>query len=216
MKYYVILNGESTGPYEEAQLQTMGLKRDTMVWREGMQQWQRADSLQELSYLFGGNNPAGGYNQGGYNPAGGYNQGGYNQGGYNPAGYNQGGYNQGGYNQGGYNPGNYNQGGYNPTGGYNQGGYNPGGYNTGGRPPMPESYLVWAILATILCCVPLGIVSIVNAAGVSSAYNAGDYDLAVKKSENAKKWAIISAVCGIVASILYAIILIAEGSSMYY
>ena len=201
MKYYVILNGESTGPYEEAQLQTMGLKRDTMVWREGMQQWQRADSLQELSYLFGGNNPVGGYNQGGYNPAGGYNQGGYNQGGYNPAGYNQ-----GGYNQGGYNPGNYNQGGYNPTGGYNQ----------GGRPPMPESYLVWAILATILCCVPLGIVSIVNAAGVSSAYNAGDYDLAVKKSENAKKWAIISAVCGIVASILYAIILIAEGSSMYY
>ncbi len=200
MKYYVILNGESTGPYEEAQLQTMGLKRDTMVWREGMQQWQRADSLQELSYLFGGNNPAGGYNQGGYN-----------QGGYNPAGYNQ-----GGYNQGGYNPGNYNQGGYNPTGGYNQGGYNPGGYNQGGRPPMPESYLVWAILATILCCVPLGIVSIVNAAGVSSAYNAGDYDLAVKKSENAKKWAIISAVCGIVASILYAIILIAEGSSMYY
>ena len=196
MKYYVILNGESTGPYEEAQLQTMGLKRDTMVWREGMQQWQRADSLQELSYLFGGNNPAGGYNQGGYNPAGGYNQGGYNQGGYNPAGYNQGG--------------------YNPTGGYNQGGYNPGGYNQGGRPPMPESYLVWAILATILCCVPLGIVSIVNAAGVSSAYNAGDYDLAVKKSENAKKWAIISAVCGIVASILYAIILIAEGSSMYY
>lgn len=196
MKYYVILNGESTGPYEEAQLQTMGLKRDTMVWREGMQQWQRADSLQELSYLFGGNNPAGGYNQGGYNPAGGYNQ--------------------GGYNQGGYNPGNYNQGGYNPAGGYNQGGYNPGGYNQGGRPPMPESYLVWAILATILCCVPLGIVSIVNAAGVSSAYNAGDYDLAVKKSENAKKWAIISAVCGIVASILYAIILIAEGSSMYY
>ena len=201
MKYYVILNGESTGPYEEAQLQTMGLKRDTMVWREGMQQWQR----------FGGNNPAGGYNQGGYNPAGGYNQGGYNQGGYNPAGYNQ-----GGYNQGGYNPGNYNQGGYNPAGGYNQGGYNPGGYNQGGRPPMPETYLVWAILATILCCVPLGIVSIVNAAGVSSAYNAGDYDLAVKKSENAKKWAIISAVCGIVASILYAIILIAEGSSMYY
>ena len=191
MKYYVILNGKQAGPFEEAQLQTMGLTRDTMVWREGMQQWQRADSLQELSYLF--NN---GYNQGGYNP-----------GGYNPAG---GGYNPGGYNQGGYNPGGYNPagGGYNP-GGYNPGGYNPGGYN--GMPPMPETYLVWAILATVLCCVPFGIVSIVNAAGVSSAYNQGNYQLAQQKSDNAKKWAIISAVCGFVFSIIYAIIIIAEG-----
>ena len=70
------------------------------------------------------------------------------------------------------------------------------------RPPMPDTYLVWAILATLLCCLPFGIVSIVKASQVSSLYNQGRYQEAVAASEAAKKWAIWSAVAGVVLSII--------------
>ena len=71
------------------------------------------------------------------------------------------------------------------------------------RPPMPENYLVWAILVTICCCLPLGIVSIINATKVSSAYAVGDYVGAEKASKDAKKWAIWGAVSGGVFVLLY-------------
>ena len=71
------------------------------------------------------------------------------------------------------------------------------------RPPMPENYLVWAILVTICCCLPLGIVSIINATKVSSAYAVGDYVGAEQASKDAKKWAIWGAVSGSVFVVLY-------------
>ena len=74
-------------------------------------------------------------------------------------------------------------------------------------PPMPENNLVWAILATVLCCWPIGIYAIVRAAKVGSLYNAGDYDGAVEASKDAKTWSIISAVAGLIVIVIYAIIL---------
>ena len=72
----------------------------------------------------------------------------------------------------------------------------------GAQPPMPDTYMVWAILATLLCCLPFGIVSIVKASQVSSLYNQGRYQEAVAASEAAKKWAIWSAIVGVVLSII--------------
>ena len=72
----------------------------------------------------------------------------------------------------------------------------------GARPPMPDTYMVWAILVTLLCCLPFGIVSIVKASQVSSLYNQGRYQEAVAASEAAKKWAIWSAIVGVVLSII--------------
>lgn len=69
----------------------------------------------------------------------------------------------------------------------------------------PQNYLIWAILTTLFCCLPLGIVSIVFAAQVDGKLASGDYAGAVAASENAKKWAIIAAVSGIVLLILYII-----------
>lgn len=54
--------------------------------------------------------------------------------------------------------------------------------------PMPKNYLVEAILATMFCCMPLGIVALINAVGVSNAYFRGEYALAQYKSTQAKKW----------------------------
>ena len=59
--------------------------------------------------------------------------------------------------------------------------------------PQPDNYLVWAILSTLLCCVPLGIVAIVFAAQVDSKYAAGDYAGAQVASGRAKLWSILSA-----------------------
>ena len=73
---------------------------------------------------------------------------------------------------------------------------------------MPENYLVWGIIVTICCCLPLGIVSIVNASKVSSAYGAGDYEGALKASKDAKKWAIWGAVGGGVFVLLYVLFVV--------
>ena len=64
----------------------------------------------------------------------------------------------------------------------------------GARPPMPDTYLVWAILATLLCCLPFGIVSIVKASQVSTLYYQGNYAEARAASRAARNWAIASAV----------------------
>lgn len=69
--------------------------------------------------------------------------------------------------------------------------------------PRPNNHLALAIITTILCCLPAGIVSIVYATQVNSKYNAGDYEGAIKASKNAKTWWIVAAVVGIVVAIAY-------------
>ena len=69
----------------------------------------------------------------------------------------------------------------------------------------PDNYLVWAILSTLFCCLPLGVASIVFAAQVDSKYNAGDYAGAQASSEKAKNFAIAAAAVGVVIGVIYAI-----------
>ncbi len=78
----------------------------------------------------------------------------------------------------------------------------------------PDNYLVWAILSTILCCLPLGIVAIVYSSKVDGLYNQGDYAGAQEAADNAKKWAMWSAIISIVILVLYFIALAVFGISM--
>lgn len=82
--------------------------------------------------------------------------------------------------------------------------------------PRPDSYLVWAILSTILCCLPFGIVSIVYAAKVDSLYAAGNYREAQAASTNARKWVIISAVTGFSVSVIYGIAFLVSAASQLH
>ena len=66
----------------------------------------------------------------------------------------------------------------------------------------PDSNLIWAILATLLCCWPMGIYAIVCATKVDKLYNSGDYAGAQQASDDAKKWAMYSAIAGIVIFII--------------
>jgi hypothetical protein len=74
---------------------------------------------------------------------------------------------------------------------------------------------VWAILTTLFCCLPFGIVSIVYAARVDSKYNAGDLAGSREASDSARKWAIVSAVSSLVLIALWfgIVLLAAAGSS---
>ena len=54
------------------------------------------------------------------------------------------------------------------------------------------SNLVWGILSTLCCCLPLGIVSIVYASKVEGYVFAGDIETAKENSKKAAMWAWIS------------------------
>ena len=68
------------------------------------------------------------------------------------------------------------------------------------------NYLPQAILATLFCCLPFGIVAIVYAAQVNTKLQAGDYEGATTASDNAKKWCWISFGVGIALILFYVIV----------
>ncbi len=83
----------------------------------------------------------------------------------------------------------------------------------GGQPqvPMagagkPENYLVYAILVTLCCCLPCGIVGIVYAAQVDSKWNSGDQFGAISAAKNAKTWTLVGFGVGLLLNIVVGVI----------
>ena|SRR5438105_12458666 len=83
------------------------------------------------------------------------------------------------------------------------------------RRPAPEinNYLAPAILCTLFCCLPLGIVAIVNAAQVNAKLAAGDYEGAEASAQQAKTWCWISFGIGIAVGVIYAAFLAMAGAN---
>ena len=75
--------------------------------------------------------------------------------------------------------------------------------NNNAKPPCPETYLALAIISTLLCCLPLGIVSIVYAASVETRWANGRYEEAEDASRKAKNWAIASIITSASIIVLY-------------
>ncbi|MBC2840011.1 CD225/dispanin family protein [Robiginitalea sp. SC105] len=71
------------------------------------------------------------------------------------------------------------------------------------QPPKPNNYLVLAIICTVCCCLPAGIVSIVYAARVNETYARGEYTLAEQYSSSARTWGIVGLVIGGIGVIIY-------------
>lgn len=69
-------------------------------------------------------------------------------------------------------------------------------------PVRVESHLAKAIIVTILCCVPFGIVAIVFASQVSSKSFAGDLEGAQDSARKADQWATFAIVAGILSWLL--------------
>lgn len=88
-------------------------------------------------------------------------------------------------------------------------------------PPQPSygpqssqyvpNYLVPAILTTLFCCLPFGIVSIVYAAQVNGKVAAGDQSGALQSSRSARMWAWISFGTGLVLIVGYFVLVLLGG-----
>jgi Interferon-induced transmembrane protein len=90
----------------------------------------------------------------------------------------------------------------------------PYGAMPAGPPPMgppPQNNLVWAILSTVLCCLPLGVVSIVFAAQVNGKWAQGDFAGAQESAKKAKQFAIWSAIAWVVVIALYVVFFVLLG-----
>lgn len=75
----------------------------------------------------------------------------------------------------------------------------------------PDNNLVWAILSTVLCCLPLGIVSIIKSTSVNTLWAQGQYDAAKQAAADAKKFATWSAIAAVVVWVLYILFFIVIG-----
>ena len=186
-EYYININGQQLGPFPANKLVANGATADTMVWTPGMPSWELAKNVPELVPLFPAPAP----------PA------------YQPSPYQQPAYQQPQYQQ----P--QSQQYYQQPQQYQQ---RPQ-YAAQGRPQgtqqrrMPDTNLVWGIICLILCCMPIGIFSIIKSNEVTTKYNRGDYQGALKASKDAKNWAIYGMIAGGVFGVLYVIFVFVVGVS---
>ncbi|MDB6026039.1 MAG: hypothetical protein JWM68_2262 [Verrucomicrobiales bacterium] len=92
----------------------------------------------------------------------------------------------------------------------------------GGLPPLSASqgkvpnYLVQSILITLCCCLPFGIAAIIFAAQVNGKLQSGDYEGAVKSSNNAKKWCWIGLIVGIITQTVVIILQLTMASKQMH
>ncbi|RMH64451.1 MAG: CD225/dispanin family protein [Cyanobacteria bacterium J003] len=70
------------------------------------------------------------------------------------------------------------------------------------------NYLVPAILSTICCCLPVGIIAIIFAAQVDSKLAAGDRAGALEASNKAKLFTWMAVILGLLGSVLYAVLMV--------
>ena len=204
MQYWIIKDGESKGPFTLEELQAMGISQTTKIWCKGMDNWTKAGETDIADVLFAhvvdeseersaesgeaseseelsaesGEAPE----QPRMTPPP-----------YNPALYSQPPYMPQQPPMPGYRPQPSPQQIYND--GYRR------GLEDGKKldadtdtSKCPPSNMVWAVLATVFCCMPAGIVSIVYASRVSGLYHKGDFVGAKRASDRAAYWALGSAI----------------------
>ena len=65
----------------------------------------------------------------------------------------------------------------------------------------PDTYLLWSVLTTVLCCLPLGIVAIVFSLKADGLWARGEYQDARGAAEKAKNCCIASAILAVISYI---------------
>ena len=191
MQYWIIKDGESKGPFTLEELQAMGISQTTKIWCKGMDNWTKAGETDIADVLFAhvvdeseerSAESAEAPEQPRMTPPP-----------YNPAPYSQPPYMPQQPPMPGYRPQPSPQQIYND--GYRR------GLEDGKKldadtdtSKCPPSNMVWAVLATVFCCMPAGIVSIVYASRVSGLYHKGDFVGAKRASDRAAYWALGSAI----------------------
>ncbi len=78
-----------------------------------------------------------------------------------------------------------------------------GGAQGQGAAANVDTWLWQSIVATVLCCLPAGIVGIVFAAQANSAKNLGDATTAREKARLARIWTLVSVGIGVVTILIF-------------
>lgn len=84
------------------------------------------------------------------------------------------------------------------------------------QPAPPKNWLAESILVTIFCCLPFGIVGIVNASQVNSKIASGDYEGALRSSKEAAKWTKLGFWIGLGVLALYIIAVFLFGATAFW
>jgi hypothetical protein len=84
-------------------------------------------------------------------------------------------------------------------------------FGQGGPRPNIPNHLVKAIISTLCCCLPFGIVAIVFAAQVNGKLDAGDYAGAQKSSEQASFWGNLSIGIGLAVNLIVIVLQVIAG-----
>lgn len=200
MQYYIAINGQQSGPFEESSLLSMGVTSSTLVWASGMETWKPAGEVPALAYLFAAQQAPTqfGYSQEQFpqqtqqQAQQSYGQQPYGQHSYGQQSYGQQAYGQQAYGQQPYGQQAYGQ---QPQYGY-------GAQFPGNMPPKPDNYLVWHIITTLCCCLVFGIIGIVKANKVNTAYSSGNYEQAQQYSNESKNWIWITIAAGLVSNLV--------------
>lgn len=172
MNYYMMTaDGRRIGPVPAEELLNHGLSHETIVWRQDFNAWIPASQVPELMNLLNSVPPC---------PP------------EPPASHKS-------YQQQAPNP--FSNSPYSQNNSFNSHGFNQPQNQSFGMNGKPDNYMVWAILSTILCCVPFGIVSIVYAGKVNGLWDQGQYVQAKDAADKAKMWAMIAAGGGVLAGL---------------
>jgi len=198
MKYYIVENGQQAGPFEVNDLFSHGLTGQSMVWCQGMANWQPASQVAELAAAIAARNMTGGSTV--------------------PTGMPMGNtmpqmpQNNMPTQQQTTTPSFPQQQQTTPYGGGNMG--QGGQYNNPYAQPqyqqntqvMPKTWIVESVIVTVLCALcccnivslALGIVAIIKGNSVKTKFYKGDYQGANQASQSAKRWLLIALVVAIV------------------
>ena len=69
-----------------------------------------------------------------------------------------------------------------------------------------KTLLIGAILSTLFCCVPLGIVAIVYAAMANGRFRAGDYEGSAAQAGKARTWIVVSVAAGLLWLVIWVLL----------
>lgn len=73
-----------------------------------------------------------------------------------------------------------------------------------------SNHIAFAVITTLFCCMPFGIIAIVYSSQVNTKVALGDLEGARLASEKSKKWCIVALCSGIVVGIIYFILTLIE------